>query len=207
LIDFQAGKRQLTGFEDRTIKFSIRNELRDLELARVQYPISVAQAALAAEQVTSIRLSLSLGIANVRIPDLLDVLDNSHDALINVANARIGYIVQRSRFALELEQMQLDGSGFWPEIYDKDYQSRPRLTYPNGAGMTYGGVPEFLRVSDSIRRMNCQAGPCSTLRMLTGTLCRTRSRLPYPTQIRACVARTSSPCHGLLPSRQILFPQ
>jgi hypothetical protein len=125
----------------------------------VQYPISVAQAALAAEQVTSIRLSLSLGIPNVRIPDLLDALDDSRDALINVANARIGYIVHRSRFALDLEQMQLDETGFWPEIYDQDYQPRPRLTYPNGAGMTYGGVPEFLRVSDSIRRMNCQALP------------------------------------------------
>lgn len=154
LIDFRAGKRQLTEFEDRTIKFNIRNELRDLELARVQYPISVAQAALAAEQVTSIRLSLSLGIPNVRIPDLLDALDDSRNALISVANARIGYIVQRSRFALDLEQMQLDEVGFWPDIYDEDYQPRPRLEYPAGAGRTYGDLPDFLRVSDSIRRMH-----------------------------------------------------
>lgn len=162
LIDFQAGKRQLTEFEDRTIKFNLRNELRDLELARVQYPISVAQAALAAEQVTSIRLSLSLGIPNVRIPDLLDALDDSRNALISVANSRIGYIVQRSRFALDLEQMQLDDVGFWPEIYNKDYQPRPQLDYPAGAGMTYGEFPEFLRVSDSIRRMHGHSLPGRT---------------------------------------------
>lgn len=159
LIDFQAGRRQLMEFEDRTIKFNIRNELRDLELARVQYPISVAQAALAAEQVTSIRLSLSLGIPNVRIPDLLDALDDSRNALISVANARIGYIVQRSRFALDLEQMQLDESGFWPEIYDENYQPQPRLEYPVDAGMTYGDLPDFLCISDSIRRMHNHSLP------------------------------------------------
>ena len=153
LIDYQAGKRELTEFEDRTIKLAIRNELRDLELARVQYPISVAQAALAAEQVTSIRLSLSLGIPNVRIPDLLDALDDSRTALINVANSRIDYITQRARFALDLELMQLDEDGFWQQIYDDDYQPQPRLQYPLEAGEAYGDIPEFLRVSDSIQRM------------------------------------------------------
>jgi hypothetical protein len=159
LIDYQAGKRELTEFEDRTIKLAIRNELRDLELTRVQYPISVAQAALAAEQVTSIRLSLSLGIPNVRIPDLLDALDDSRTALINVANSRIDYITQRAQFALDLELMQLDEEGFWQQIYDDDYQPQPQLQYPLEAGETYGEIPDFLRVSDSIRRMRDHSVP------------------------------------------------
>ncbi len=159
LIDYQADKRSLTEFEDRTIKLAIRNELRDLELTRVQYPISVAQAALAAEQVTSIRLSLSLGIPNVRIPDLLDALDDSRNALINVANSRINYITQRAQFALDLELMELDDAGFWQEIYEDGYQPQPMLQYPFGAGETYGEIPEFLRVSDSIRRMRDHSLP------------------------------------------------
>ena len=62
LINYNAELRSLQQSED-TIKQEVRRQLRNLEQARVQYPISVAQAALAEEQVLSTRMQLVLGPA------------------------------------------------------------------------------------------------------------------------------------------------
>ena len=152
LINYQAGRRSLDALEDG-IKLSVRTGLRSLAEARLQYPISVTRAALAAEQVTSIRLQLALGIAGVRGTDLLDALRSSREALIAVANQRIGYIVDDAEFVLELELMRLDATGYWPGLNDADFQPLADLTYPEGAGPTYGDIPSFLKVSSQIKRM------------------------------------------------------
>jgi hypothetical protein len=152
LIEYQESRRGLMALED-DIKFDVRGGLRSLAETRIQYPISVTRAALAAEQVISVRLQLALGIQGVRSTDLLDALQSSREALIAVANARIGYIIDRAGFVFDLELMQLDRAGLWPEINDSDYQPEPNFAYPEGAGPTYGDIPASLRVSNEIRKM------------------------------------------------------
>ena len=149
LINYQQGRRRLMQFEDN-IKFEIRNGLRGLEQRRVQYPISVTRAALAAEQVISVRLQLSLGIEGVRGTDLLLALQSSREALTEVADDRISYLVDRAAFVLDLELMQLDSDGFWPEINDPNYQPEPRTLYPRNAGPTYGSITPWVKPSKLI---------------------------------------------------------
>lgn len=146
LINYQAGRRSVMQFED-DIKFAIRNDLRELDLLRVQYPISVTQAALAAEQVISVQLQLALGVAAVRGTDLLLALQTSREALTSVANARINYLVSRAEFVFDLELMQLDEDGVWPELTDTDYQPIPDLIYPPNAGPTYGEISRWVKPS------------------------------------------------------------
>lgn len=161
LIGFQAQRRNLMGVEDR-IKFDIRNRLRNMAETRLQYPISVTRAALAAEQVTSIRLQLALGVQGVRGTDLLDALQDSREALIDVANFRIRYIVADAQFAVDLESMELDEFGFWPHINDPDFQHVRNLIYPESAGPTYGDIPPFLKVSKQLKRLVDSPLPGST---------------------------------------------
>ena len=146
LISYQVQRRQLMQFED-TIKFEIRNGLRTLQQTRVQYPISVTQAALAAEQAISVRLQLSLGVPDVRETDLLDALQASRLALSAVADARIGYLVDRARFVLDLELLQVDDNGFWPPINDPQYQPIANTVYPASAGPTYGRLSPWVKPS------------------------------------------------------------
>lgn len=150
LLSYQAGRRSLQQLED-TVKFNIRDALRGLEETRTQYSINVRRAALAAEQVISIRLQLALGIQGVRGTDLLDALQDSRNALISVANARIGYIVDRAELAHDLEQLQLGEDGFWPHIVDATYQPIPDLEHPENAGEIYGSIPGYLLVSSELR--------------------------------------------------------
>ncbi|MCH7918487.1 MAG: TolC family protein [Planctomycetes bacterium] len=152
LIEYQEGRRGLMALEDN-IKFDIRSGLRSLAETRIQYPISVTRASLAAEQVISVRLQLALGVQGIRSTDLLDALQSSREALIAVANARIGYIIDRAEFVFNLEMMQLDRAGLWPEINDSEFQPEPDFAYPEGAGPTYGDIPKNLRISTKIRTM------------------------------------------------------
>jgi len=158
LINYHAGLRNLQQYED-TIKQQVRSQLRNLEQRRVQYPISVAQAALAEEQVLSTRLQLILGLPGVRAPDLLDAYNASRVALGAMVDLRIGYIVERAQFALEMEAMMLDDTGFWPDMDNPQYQPRPDFVYPWNAGSAYGDFPAFLRVSRELRGMLNYAPP------------------------------------------------
>jgi hypothetical protein len=152
LIGYNAELRNLQQIED-TIKLDLRRQLRNLEQARYQYPIAVAQAALAQEQVLSTRLQLILGSPDVRAIDLVLAYNDSREALVAMFNRRIGYLLERARFALELEVMMLDDTGFWPDINDPQYQPAPNFQYPWNAGAAYGDFPSFLRVSHELRRM------------------------------------------------------
>ena len=150
LIEFQAGRRDLMALED-SIKLEIRNGLRDLEVTRIQYPISVQQAALAAEQVISVRLQLALGIEGVRGTDLLDALQSSRQALIAVADNRLSWIVERARLVHALEQLALDERGHWRRLDDPSFQPIPMQSYPTSAGPAFGSLPEGLWLSDEVR--------------------------------------------------------
>ncbi len=158
LISYNAELRNLQQTED-VIKQNVRRQLRNLEQARVQYPISVTQAALSEEQVLSTRLQLILGLPGVRAPDLVDAYNESRQALGNMVDRRIGYIVSRAQLALELEVMMLDDSGFWPDVNNPEYQPQPDLVYPWNAGSAYGEFPPFLRVSREMREMLGYAPP------------------------------------------------
>jgi Outer membrane efflux protein len=152
LLDYQAALRILMGSEDN-IKLAIRDELRDLALARTQYQISVASAALAAERVESTRLQLALGSAGVAARDFLDAQDSYRTALSAVADNHVGYVVSRARFFLDSELMQLDETGFWPELRKEDFQPVPRFDFAPNAGPPYGEVPDFIWLSHELRQV------------------------------------------------------
>ena len=99
----------------------------------------------------STQLQLSLGTVGVRETDLLDALQASRQALTNVANSRIGYLVDRCQFVLDLELLQLDDDGYWPPINDLNHQFEADLIYPVGAGPTYGYLPPWLKLSEETR--------------------------------------------------------
>jgi hypothetical protein len=149
LIGYQAALRNLTLLEDN-IKLAVRDELRGLALAQDQYLISVASAALAAERVLSTRLELALGFPGVAARDFLEAQDAYRGALSSVADNHLGQIVERARFFLDLELLELDQSGFWRGLYDERLQPIPRRQFPAQAGPAYGEIPDFLHVSDEI---------------------------------------------------------
>jgi hypothetical protein len=154
LFGFQAAIRDLTERED-TIKLSIRDELRDLALARTQYQISVASAALAAERVSSTRLQLALGFPGVAARDFLEAQDAYRRALGQVADNHIGYIIDRARFFRDSELMQLDDTGFWRELHQERLQPVPRADFPPGSGPPYGELPDFIWLSHEARATTC----------------------------------------------------
>ncbi len=152
LIDYQAGLRRLVEREDTT-KLAVRDELRTLTLAREQYLINIAGAALAAERVLSTRLELTLGFPGVAARDFLEAQDAYSRALSLVADNRIAHIKERMQLFLDLELMLVDPSGFWPQLHDERFQPSSRHELPPEAGPPYGTIPEFLRVSHEIRDM------------------------------------------------------
>jgi hypothetical protein len=133
----------------------------------MQYPIRVTQAALAAEQVISIRLQLALGTPNVRGTDLLDALQGSREALTEVANLRINDLVNRTQFVLNMELMQLDEDGFWPAIDDPNYQPEANLLYPLAAGPTYGEIPRIVKPSPILYHIYCYPRPGERIEQIT----------------------------------------
>ena len=152
LINYQVGRRALMALED-TIKFDARQDLRQLDLARVQYEIAVVSAALASERVYSTQLELSLGLGSTNARDFLEAQRAFRESVIQVANGRLGYIVNRAQLALDLELMVLDDEGVWPELNDEDYQPKSDPIYPFDADPTYGDLPHGVWPSKKIKRM------------------------------------------------------
>ena len=152
LINYQVGRRSLMELEDN-IKFAARQDLRQLSLDRVQYDISVISAALASERVYSTQLELSLGLATVTARDFLEAQRDYRANLSSVANGRLGYIVNRSKLAFDLELMLLDDAGLWPELNQEQYQPVSNGVFPPNAGPTYGELPEGVWPSTKIKRM------------------------------------------------------
>ena len=153
LIDYQAGLRRLMALEDVS-KLQVRDNLRDLALQRTQYAINVASAALAFERVVSTGLELRLGIGQVAARDFLEAQTAYTRALSSVASDHIDYIRGRIDLFLNTELLTVDASGFWPELYDEEYQPTAQYQLPNYAAPAYGQLPPVC-YSKEIKRMRC----------------------------------------------------
>ncbi len=152
LINYQAALRNVIALQDQ-VKLSIRNDLRSLQLDREQYGIAVASAALAYERVVSTQLQMDLNIADISARDFLEAQEAYTRSLRAVAGQHIGYILDRIQLFMDMETLQVDEAGFWPELYDESYQPDPQLARPPSAGPVYGTLPPGLRQSCKIRRM------------------------------------------------------
>jgi outer membrane protein TolC len=152
LINYNVALRNLMEAED-TIKFSVRKQLRDLQLGREQYQIAVASAALAYDRVVSTRLQLKLGMEEVSARDFLEAQQAYTASLNAVASEHIEYILDRLQLFLDLEELVVDDSGFWPELYRDDYQPTANYHLPSYALPAYGCLPPNVRYSHKVKRM------------------------------------------------------
>jgi len=151
LINYQVGLRSLIELED-SIKLTIRDDLRDLQLDREQYQIAVASAALAYERVVSTRLQLQLGVENVAARDFLEAQQDYTQSLSSVAGEHIGYITDRIALFIDLELLQVDDSGFWPGLYDESLQPEVNIAPPAADG-PYGLLPDRVWHTHRMRRV------------------------------------------------------
>ncbi|MFV1964404.1 MAG: TolC family protein [Pirellulaceae bacterium] len=151
LIDYQAALRGLMQLEDNT-KLAVRNGLRDLALAREQFLINIASAALAYDRVTSTELSLRLGL-DVNTRDFLEAQQAYTEALSQVANEHFAYITRRTRLFLDMELLTVGDDDFWHDLYSDDLQPSPYYQLPSYALPAYGELPGHIWYSHAIRRM------------------------------------------------------
>ena len=154
LINYNVALRNLMELEDE-IKFSIRNDLRNLQLDQEQYAIAVASAALASDRRFGTRLQFQLQQGNVRARDVLEAQQAYTASLNSVARAHIDYILDRIDLFLDLELLQVDQDNFWPELYNETHQADVRMMPPDNSGPAYGRLPCRVRYSHCIRRMDC----------------------------------------------------
>lgn len=152
LIDYNAGLRSLMQAED-TIKLDIRRGLRNLDLAKDQYEINVASAALAFERVVSTETELRLRVANVSARDFLESQSAYIEALSQVASRHIDYILDRMQLFFDMELMEVDDRGLWNALNDEAYQPQPYYQLPTYALPAYGELPAGVWHSHLIRSM------------------------------------------------------
>jgi hypothetical protein len=164
LIDYQAGLRNLMQLED-DIKLSVRDSLRQLQLSREQYRIAVASAALAYERVQTTGLQLQLQIKGIAARDFLEAQQAYTTSLNAVAAQHIGYILERVDLFLEMELLDVDANGFWPELYNESHPPTPYYQLPPHAQPAYGELPGNVRYSDDIKRMLTVPTGTSTIYM------------------------------------------
>jgi hypothetical protein len=153
LINYHVALRNLMQLEDN-IKLAVRDDLRALSLQRVQYEISVASAALAAERVLNSQLELALGFPGVQARDFLEAQDALRQARSAVADLHLNYIQSRAQFFFDLELMEVDALNFWPQLRDEQYQPQPTFLPYAGSGPAYGELPPFLWYSREIRSLH-----------------------------------------------------
>jgi hypothetical protein len=152
LINYNSGVRTLMEKED-SVKFEVRDSLRQLALDQEQYRIAVASTALAYERRISTRLQLRLGVENIRVEDVLDAQRAYTESLNQLARSHILYILDRIGLFLDLELLEVDESGFWQQLYDETYQPTPNYQLPDYALPVYGELPHGIRPSHKIKRM------------------------------------------------------
>ena len=150
LINFQSARRAVMQQED-SIKLSVRDDLRNLALAREQYQIGIASAALANERVSSTQLELALGFPGVAARDFLEAQDAFRVAVSGVADNHLGYIVNRIQFFLDVELLQLDEQGFWSGVRDEQLQPIPEYFLSPQNGAPYGTLPSYPWYSRELR--------------------------------------------------------
>ncbi|MCY2994612.1 MAG: TolC family protein [Planctomycetota bacterium] len=152
LIDYNRALRNLLAKEDG-IKLNVRDDLRQLQVNREQYGIYVSGAALAYERVVSTQLQLVLGTTKVTARDWVESQQAYTSALSNMARAHLLYLRTRINLFLDLELLQVNDTGFWPEVYDQQYQPTPNYGDPAYASPAYGELPRGVHYSRKVRRM------------------------------------------------------
>ncbi|MEM0925024.1 MAG: TolC family protein [Planctomycetota bacterium] len=151
LINYDRARRTLINQED-TIKFGIRENLRQLRLQRDQYEISVAQAALAFERVVSTRLQLQLSIGNVVARDFLEAQQDYTSALNSVASDHISFILDRIDLFLNTESIRLNETLYW-ESTQEDRIDLPTIPdFSDANPNPWGRLPPCLDYSDEVRQ-------------------------------------------------------
>jgi hypothetical protein len=150
LIDYNQSIRALIEAEDQ-IKFSIRDDLRRLQLRRDQYEISVKSAALAYERVVSTRLQLQLAAGNVVARDFLEAQQAYTAALSSVASQHIAFILDRVELFFDMEAIRLDPVGYWPGLNDEQLQPPIDLNFPANNPYPYGLLPPHLKYSREVK--------------------------------------------------------
>jgi outer membrane protein TolC len=151
LISYQRSLRNLKLLEDN-VKFSIRNDLRNLTLDREQYLIAVASAALAYERVVSTSLEFRLGTGGVSARDFLEAQTAYTDALSDVASRHIQYLVDRTQLFFDLELLMVDENGFWDDIRNEDVQPDPQFSIPAWGTPAFGDLPN-VRYSSTVKEI------------------------------------------------------
>jgi len=152
LIDYNAALRKLTEAEDN-IKKSVRDDLRELLVDREQYRIAVASAALAYERIVSTRKQLRLGVQNITARDVLESQRAYTRSLNEMAQAHISYILSRIKLFQDLELLEVDETGFWPMLYNGQFQPEPNYQLHGYGRPVYGELPRRAWHSHKMKRM------------------------------------------------------
>ena len=152
MINYQVSRRDLMELED-LIKFDVSTTSATSTSPRQQYELGVASAALAFERVAGTRLQLQLGVAGVQARDFLESQTAYAAALSVVAARHIGYLTGRTQLFLDLELLEVDEAGFWPELYDQAYQPIPQYQSPWVEAFPYGELAPRVHYSKKMRRM------------------------------------------------------
>lgn len=152
LIDYNVALRNIIEAED-SIKLNTRNDIRQLDLDQNQYKIAIASAALAYDRVISTREQLRTGYGNITARDFLEAQQAYTSSLSSVAQQHIGYVVDRIQLFLDLEQLQVDEIGFWPELRNEKYPFIPNLDFPSTVRHPYDQLPYGPWYSQCLLRM------------------------------------------------------
>ena len=163
LIDYNVALRGIIEAEDN-IKLSVRNDIRQLQLDQNQYAIAIASAALAYDRVISTREQFRIGYGNITARDFLEAQQAYTSSLSSVARQHIGYILDRIQLFLDVEQLQVDDLGFWPELRNDRYPIIPNHDFPGTVPCPYDRLPNGPWYSHCLLRMiKVPAGQAQTL--------------------------------------------
>jgi len=152
LINYNLAFRNLINAEDQ-VKFQVRNTLRELQVDREQYEIAVSSAALAFERVVSTRTQLEQDYGRITARDVFEAQQDYTRSLTTLAGTHIGYLIDRIQLFMDLELLMVDDDGFWPELYQMDFQPQPNLHLLDYGSPVYGDLPHGPWFSHKMKRM------------------------------------------------------
>jgi outer membrane protein TolC len=112
LISLAQAARSSQQLED-TVKFQVRDDLRNLIQSRESYRIQVQAVALAERRVRSTQLFLEAGRAQMR--DVLDAQQSLLDAQNGLSAALVNYRVAELSLQRDMGLLQVDEKGIWCE--------------------------------------------------------------------------------------------
>lgn len=112
LINYQQARRAFMELED-TIKLTIREDLRSLETARLNFEIARQSLVSAARQVESARASLIINQQATGTLDAIQALGSLLSAKSSLIDSWVNYQTLRAQLLRDLEALQLDDRGLY----------------------------------------------------------------------------------------------